>query len=169
MGKKVILQHPTQRSGITAVYPVQNSDSGAASLRVSSRQRVFAAPHDGSACTFVTRLFAPIWTASGDSSLRFAVFVPSPSLTFFFTFVVFFAARPLFCSELKVFDDGLRCQTKVASPTFTLHHPWSIGTNLIFRLTFTAYRRLSHHTLHLHITSQEIYQIHTILSITLSC
>ena len=117
MGKKVMLQHPTQCSGIIAVHPVQNSDSGAASLRVSSRQRVFAAPHDGSACTFVTRLFAPIWTASGDSSLRFAVFVPSPSLTFFFTFVVFFAARPLFCSELKVFDDGLRCQAKVASPT----------------------------------------------------
>ena len=117
MGKKVILQHPTQRSGITAVYPVQNSDSGAASLRVSSRPRVFATPHDGSACTFVTRLFTPLRTASGDSGLRFAVFVPSPSLTFFFTFVVFFAARPLFCSELKVFDDGLRCQAKVASPT----------------------------------------------------
>ena len=157
MGKKVILQHPTPRSGIIVVHPVQNSDSGAASLRVSSRPRVFAAPHDESACTFVTRLFAPLQTASGDSGLRFAVFVPSPSLTFFFTFMVFFAACPLFCSELKVFDDGLHCQAKVASPTFTLHCPWSIGTNLTFRLTITAYRRLSHHTLHLHITSQEIY------------
>ena len=42
-----MLQHSTQLSGITAVHPVQNSDSGAATLRVLSRLWVFAAPHDG--------------------------------------------------------------------------------------------------------------------------
>ena len=53
-----------------------------------------------------------------------------------------------------------------ASPsllTSILHHGPSAW---IFRLTFTTHRRLPCRILHLHITSQEIHQIHTMLSNT---
>ena len=42
-----MLQRPTQISGITAILPVQYSDSGAASLCFPSRPRVFAAQAKG--------------------------------------------------------------------------------------------------------------------------
>ena len=92
LGRPVMLQLPTQISGITAVHSVQNSDSGAASLRVSSRPRVFAASYEGAigiASPFAPSarapslrcgncLFAPLRATLGNSGLRLVGFVPNP-------------------------------------------------------------------------------------------
>jgi len=121
-----MLHHPTQISGITAVLPVQYSDSGAASLRFPSRPRVFAAQAKGIFKSLrglflrrAPRPFAvhpdpslctpPLRLPSGSHGLRSSLFA-KPFGRALFAFAGRFAT-PLLAAE------RLQHQAKVASPT----------------------------------------------------
>ena len=130
MGKKVILQHPTPRSGITAVHPVQNPDSGPlhfASLRNCGSSLLHTTgPLDSPRRLPVRHACSPTLRAPSlrSSSGGFEQLRPSsgrlrsePLGSTLFAFMVHFTTHPLPRSEPNAFVDGLRHRAKVASPT----------------------------------------------------
>ena len=127
-GQKRNVTSLTQLSGITAVHPVQNSDSGAAPLRVSSRLwsslHRTTGPLDSSRRLPLLHARSPTLRAPSlrSSSGGFEQLRPSsgrlhsePLGSTLFAFVVHFAVHPLPRSEPNAFDDGLRHRAKVAN------------------------------------------------------